>query len=43
MTTHFGELAAWQLVYEEQWCSSDSWQWWDTICELSARLPGVMP
>lgn len=35
--------SAGQLVYEEQWCSSDSWQCWDTICELSARLPGVMP
>ncbi|OKJ54317.1 hypothetical protein [Streptomyces sp. CB02115] len=38
-----GELAAWQLVFEEQWCSSDSWQGWDAICELGARLPGFMP
>jgi hypothetical protein len=28
------ELAAWQPVDGEQWCSSDSWQWQDTIREL---------
>ncbi|WP_326769337.1 hypothetical protein OG978_36560 [Streptomyces sp. NBC_01591] len=31
------ELAAWQPVDEEQWCSSGSWQWQDTIRELGRR------
>ncbi|MEU8507447.1 hypothetical protein AB0C40_22500 [Streptomyces brevispora] len=39
---HLDQLAAWQPVDEEQWCSSDSWQWQDTIRELqrkAARSP----
>jgi hypothetical protein len=35
--TRLDELAAWQPVDEDQWCSSGSWQWQDTIRELRRR------
>ncbi|MGW0844603.1 hypothetical protein ACWD26_31600 [Streptomyces sp. NPDC002787] len=35
--TRLEELAAWQPVDEEQWCSSDSWQWQDIIRELRRK------
>lgn len=35
--TCLDELAVWEPADEEQWCSSDSWQWHDTICELRRR------
>ncbi|MBT2400850.1 hypothetical protein J7E89_34120, partial [Streptomyces sp. ISL-100] len=35
--THLAELAAWQPVDEQQWCSSDSWQWQGTIRGLRRK------
>ncbi|MFJ9372903.1 hypothetical protein [Streptomyces sp. NPDC101455] len=35
--TRLDELAAWQPVDQDEWCSSDSWQWQDTIRELRRR------
>jgi hypothetical protein len=32
------ELMAWQSADEAEWCSSDSWQWQDTIRELRRRV-----
>lgn len=32
--SHLDELAAWRQVSEEEWCTSDSWRWHDTIREL---------
>ncbi|MGW0579368.1 ATP-binding cassette domain-containing protein [Streptomyces sp. NPDC002920] len=32
------ELAPWQSTDEAEWCSSDSWQWRDTIRELRRRV-----
>lgn len=36
--TRLEELADWQPLDEEQWCSSDSWQWQDTIRQLRREV-----
>jgi hypothetical protein len=35
--SHLEELAAWQPIDEEEWCTSDSWRWRDTVRELRRK------
>jgi hypothetical protein len=35
--SHLDELAAGRPVCEEEWCTSDSWRWHDTIRELRRK------
>ncbi|WP_307659827.1 hypothetical protein [Streptomyces sp. V1I1] len=37
LSAHLEELAAWEPADEEEWCSSDSWQWLGAIRELRRK------